>query len=165
MEIKDVKIGDVLLNKEKLQYFLVIFKDDTRIIVKASTKSKHNVRIDIRDGIEIDINDVNTLTYIPHMTPMAIRCATFLMNCERVDTLSEDEIELFSILENYAMLAEPKEAIQLSFNDPNMVSDWRKVSKLTTKIRKLGEELMLAQEYFMIRHYPDLYNGIMDEDN
>lgn len=166
MEIKDVKNGDLLLNKYELKYYIVMRKDRERILCKGSSNDSGKTRIDIRDGIMIDINDHTNLFYSDKndKSPLTIKTSIFINECERVDTLSEDELELFSLLENYLVLSDNTDLVSLEFSGLTMMSDWKNIMKTIRKIRCLGDDLIKLQTQFMIRHYPELFSGLMEED-
>lgn len=174
MTYEDIKIGDLLYNKdnEEVQYLLIVWKDDKegrvggRVGRKKCDQTISGYKIDLGNDIIVDINSYNNfLLRDPGEDsfgyPRYLKCKAWIEACELIVHLSDEEINLFWILSGYTDNYDEMRSdliMSLKYTDGDMKSDHVRLTLMEKEFKEAEKRYHQHVDEFVTKYYPKLKN-------
>lgn len=172
MTYEDIKIGDLLYNKddEGVQYLLIVWKDDKegrvggRVGRKKGDQTISGYKIDLGNDIIIDINSYNNfLLRNPGEDDFGysfyLKDKAWVDNCELIAHLSDEEINLFWILSGYTDNYDGMRTdlmMSLKYTNDDMKSDHAKLALMEKEFKEAEKRYHRHVDDFVTKYYPKL---------
>lgn len=172
MTYEDIKIGDLLYNKEneEVQYLLIVWKDDNegrvggRVGRKKGDQTISGYKIDLGNDIIVDINSYNNFLlrdpdddYFGHAS--YLKDKAWVDGCEVIAHLSDEEINLFWILSGYTDNYDGMRSdlvMSLKYASDDMKSDHVRLALMEKEFKEAEKRYHQHVDEFVTKYYPKL---------